>query len=382
MSKVKKTPKANKFIKVRAQKDGVVHVDIFGVIGESFFEDGNTMRALKAEVKAAKPKSIVFNIASLGGSALEGLNIHDFIASQKVPTTSNIVGATASAAAVLSQGADKIVMSKNQLFLIHNSRGIAMGEATDLEAVIRDMKLIDARMLAIYAQGNEESTEDELKALMHEDKFIDAEEARDMGLVDEVVDPSEFDAKYDMKAIAACAGLTDKHKEFLADFYADEDDEDGEDKDAEDKDDSDDGEDGADDSEDSDDEDGEDSDDDDDESDEQDEEDEPKANKLPSHRSFLDKLLGRKEKKAKKSAPKKKAEKSKKETDLEAKLEKSEAEAKKLKSQLFKAKQKGGKKVKVVSIGDAGILTEEDENLPEHLRGKDKDAQALRDHEI
>lgn len=411
MSKVKKTPKANKFIKVRAEKNGVVEVDIFGVIGDSFFEEGNTMKGLKAEIKAAKPKEVLFNVATMGGSALEGLDIHDLIASLKVPTTTRAVGAVASAGSVLLQGGGKREMSKNQLLLIHNSRGLIFGEAKDAEAAAKEMRLIDSRMLAIFAQDNDKSTEKELKALMDEDRFIDAEEARDMGLIDEVVDPSEFDAKYDMKAIAACAGLTDKHKEFLADFYAEEDD-DSDDSEDEDEDDSsdensddddsgdsdsdedsdddsgdDDNDDDSDEDEDSDeDSDDDDSDEDDDEeSDEQDEDDEPKANKIPSHKSFLTKLKGLLPGAKKHKEPIKKTKKPKKnakEIELEAKLEKAQKEAKELKSKLFKANQKKGKKVKVISIGDAGVHSDEDENMPQWLKDKEKDAEALRDHEM
>ncbi len=376
MLKVKKTPKANKFIKVRAEKDGVVNVDIFGVIGEGgFFDEGNTMKGLKAEIKDAKPKSLDFNIASLGGSALEGLDIHDLIKSQKVPTRTKIVGATASAAAVLSQAGDKKIMSKNQLLLIHNSRGIAMGEATDLEVVTKDMKLIDARMLAIFAEDNEKSTEAELKALMHEDRFIDAEEALEMGLIDEIVDPSEFDAKYDMKAIAACAGLTDKHKEFLAEFYAEEEEEEEENKEEENEEEEEKG------SEEEESEEEKEEEEEEEEEGEQDDKGEQKANKLPSHRSFLDKLLGRKEEKEDPKKDKKPV-KSEKETELEAKLEKAEKEAKELKSKLFKANQKKGKKAKVITIGDSGIHSDVDENMPDWLKAKEKDAEALRDHEI
>ncbi len=380
MSKVKKTPKANKFIKVRAQKDGVVHVDIFGVIGESFFEEGNTMKNLKEEIKGAKPKSIVFNIASLGGSALEGLDIHDFIRSQKVETKTNLVGAVASAAAVLAQGGDKRIMSKNQVLLIHNVRGGAFGEVEDVEKAVKDMKLINERMLAVFDQKATDSKED-LKALMAKDEFIDAEEALERGLVDEIVDPSDFEAVYDVKAIQACAYLNDKHKEFLAEFYAEEEEEEEENKEEEEKEEKENEEEEEKGSEEEESEEEKEEEEEEEEEGEQGDKGEQKANKLPSHRSFLDKLLGRKEEKEDPKKDKKPV-KSEKETDLESKLAKSEAEAKKLKSQLFKAKQKGGKKVKVVSIGDAGILTEENENLPEHLRGKDKDAQALRDHEI
>ena len=124
---------------------------------------------------------MVVNIASLGGIAFEGLAIHDLIASHPFNTTVNIIGATASAGAVISVAGDTVNISENSLFLVHNSHGMAMGNADDLENSARDMRKIDDRMVSIFTKRTGKS-EETIRDLMAEDKFLDSDESKELGL--------------------------------------------------------------------------------------------------------------------------------------------------------------------------------------------------------
>jgi len=226
-------PKTIKYITVKAQeKDGkkVAVIDIFGLIGQGFFEEGNTMEGLKAEIKKADPSKIIVNIASLGGSAFEGLAIHDLIKSQKVDTEVNIVGATASAAAIIAQSGDTRKISENALFLVHNSHGMAFGGVEQMERAASDMKLINKKMSALLTKSaGDKSTLEEVEALMKEDKFISAEEAEEFGFVDEVLEASDIAAsKLDWDAIAQSKELNDEQKLALIKKYKSDEGDEGE----------------------------------------------------------------------------------------------------------------------------------------------------------
>jgi len=187
----------------------LTEIDIFGQIGDSFFEEGNTLDSVKAELSGVKT-DLTINVASLGGSAFEGLAIHDLIASHPFNTTVNVIGATASAGAVISVAADNVNISENSLFLVHNSHGMAMGNAEDLESAAKDMRKIDDRMTSIFINrtGKEET---EIRELLKEDKFLDANEALEWGFVDNVTQPVKIAAKLDRKKIEN-SNLTDKQK--------------------------------------------------------------------------------------------------------------------------------------------------------------------------
>lgn len=199
-------------INIRAAKDST-EVDIFGQIGESFFEDGNTLESVRSEISGINTP-ITFNVASLGGDAFEGLAIHDLIKAHKHPTTVNIVGATASAGTIIASGGDTVNISENSLFLIHNSHGMAYGNADDVQKHVDAMRMIDTQMTSIYVNrtGMDEA---DVKALMAEDRFMNANEAKEKGFVDAITKPMKIAASVDMKRVEASKELTDTQKEQL-----------------------------------------------------------------------------------------------------------------------------------------------------------------------
>jgi len=198
---------------IHASKDNVTKIEIFGQIGDSFWEEGTTLESVRKEIES-REDDLEVDIASLGGSAFEGLAIHDLFAMHKGKVIMNIVGATASAGAVIAESADEINISENSLFLIHNSHGIAIGNADDLESVADDMKKIDARMLSIFTKrAGDKKTEAEIKTLMDEDKFINAETAIEFGFVDKQIPVSKIAASVDMDKVMASKELTDIQKE-------------------------------------------------------------------------------------------------------------------------------------------------------------------------
>lgn len=199
--------------KIHASKDNTTKIEIFGQIGDSFFEDGNTLETVRKEIES-REDALEVDIASLGGSAFEGLAIHDLFAAHKGKVTMNIVGATASAGMVIAESADEINISENSLTLIHNSHGIAIGTAKDLKKTVDDMEKIDARMVSIFTKRAESKgrTEDDIKTLMEEDKFIDAKTAIEFGFADNEIETSKIAASIDMTRVMASKELSAKQK--------------------------------------------------------------------------------------------------------------------------------------------------------------------------
>jgi ATP-dependent protease ClpP protease subunit len=185
-------------VEIKSSAD-LTEVDIFGQIGDSFFEEGNTLESVRAEISNTKHELII-NVASLGGVAFEGLAIHDLIASHPYNTTVNILGATASAAAVIAMAGDTVNISENSLFLVHDSHGIAQGNADELESIASDMRKVDDRMVSIFTKRTGK-TESEVRELMKGDKFISPVEAKEFGFVDSIKEPAKIAASIDKEKI-------------------------------------------------------------------------------------------------------------------------------------------------------------------------------------
>jgi len=168
-------------------------IEILGSIGESWFDEGTTLNSVKSQIENLSARNITVKISSLGGDAFEGLAIHDLLKSSKKKVTAEIIGATASAATIIAMGADKVKISENALFLVHNAWTIAQGNADDLKKQAENLETVDNRMAAIYVAKTGKS-EEEVRSLMKEDKWIDSNEAKEFGFVDEITEPVKIAA--------------------------------------------------------------------------------------------------------------------------------------------------------------------------------------------
>jgi ATP-dependent protease ClpP protease subunit len=176
-------------LSIRNQAD-TFEVDIFGTIGSDWFDEGITMQSLRATLKEAGSKPVTLNIASLGGIVDHALVIHDMLSMHPAPTTARILGATASAATVVAMGCDKVEMSENALFLVHNARMMTAGTAEDLRKDADDLDQFDDRIVNVYVEATGMSKR-RVRELMKEERWIDASEAQQMGFVDRVFTPAK-----------------------------------------------------------------------------------------------------------------------------------------------------------------------------------------------
>ena len=167
-----------------------IEIDIFGTIGSDWFDEGVTMDSIRASLKEAGNKAVTLNIASLGGLVDHALVIHDLIATHPAPTTARIMGATASAATVVAMGADRVEMSENALFLVHNARMMAAGTADDLRKEAETLDTFDERIVNVYVNATGTSRR-RIRELMKEDKWISPAEAKEWGFVDAIYTPAK-----------------------------------------------------------------------------------------------------------------------------------------------------------------------------------------------
>lgn len=168
---------------------GLGEVDVFGDIGGY----GVYADDLIKEIEALGATRLNVNISSLGGDVNEALQIHDFLRSYKGTVTARITGMTASAGTLIAMGADKVKISENALFLIHNSWSGVVGNADELEKSIETLRQIDAIQSRIYSKKTGRP-ENEMRALMDEERWLDAEEAVELGFADEILEASKISA--------------------------------------------------------------------------------------------------------------------------------------------------------------------------------------------
>ncbi len=134
-------------------------------------------------------KDIAFYINSPGGVVSAGLAMYDTMQYIRSPVSTVCIGMAASAGSLLlTAGAkDKRFALPNSQVMIHQPSGGAQGQASDIAIQAREILKTRERLNRIYVHHTGQPLS-EIEAKMERDTYMTAEEARDFGLVDHVVE--------------------------------------------------------------------------------------------------------------------------------------------------------------------------------------------------
>ena len=190
------------WFEMKKAKDNEAEILIYDEIGKSFWGDDTvSAKQFIADLDALGDVSnIKVRINSPGGDVFDGVAIHNALKNHKATVTAQVDGIAASAASFIAMAADKIVMPSNSFMLVHGASGFAMGGADDVRALADDLDRIDKSMTAAYASRSK-STQMKVKALMKEDRLMDATEAKQLGFADELIDPVEMTANFSLRLL-------------------------------------------------------------------------------------------------------------------------------------------------------------------------------------
>jgi ATP-dependent Clp protease protease subunit len=133
-------------------------------------------------------KDIHLYINSPGGSVTAGLAIYDTMQFMTCPVNTYCIGQAASMGAVLLSAGTKgkRFALPNARIMIHQPWGGVQGQASDISIQAKEILRIKDRLNEILAHHCGRSVEDIAKDT-DRDRFMSAQEAKDYGLVDEVV---------------------------------------------------------------------------------------------------------------------------------------------------------------------------------------------------
>ena len=133
-------------------------------------------------------KDIQFYINSPGGAVTAGMAIYDTMQYIKADVSTICIGMAASMGAfLLSSGAKgKRIALPNAEIMIHQPAAGTRGKVTDMEIDVERFLKIKERLNGILA-GNTGRTLEEIRRDTERDHWFTAEEAKEYGLVDQVI---------------------------------------------------------------------------------------------------------------------------------------------------------------------------------------------------
>ena len=134
-------------------------------------------------------KDISFYINSPGGVVSAGLAIYDTMQYVRSPVSTVCIGQAASMGSLLlcAGAKEKRFALPNARIMVHQPSGGAQGQAADIEIQAREILALRHRLNEIYVKHTGQALE-VIERKLERDSFMSAEEARDFGLVDTVVE--------------------------------------------------------------------------------------------------------------------------------------------------------------------------------------------------
>lgn len=140
---------------------------------------------LTKDIEALDVDTITVGINSYGGEVSEGLAIYNALKRSKAKVVTRCDGFACSAASVVFAAGDERIMNEASLLMIHNAWGYAEGDANALRKAADDMEKITEPSIRAYLAVMDVD-EEELRQMMDEETWIDADTALELGLATSV----------------------------------------------------------------------------------------------------------------------------------------------------------------------------------------------------
>lgn len=182
-------PKQLKFWNVmKNDEEKSAELILYGSIGSDEYWDDISDKAFKQDIEnLGDVENITLHINSPGGSVFSAVAIANTLKNHKAKITANIDGLVASAATIITSACDTVRMPKNALFMVHNPITFAYGNNQDMQKTLEKLNKVKNSIIETYL--NKAKTDKEtLSELMDNETWMSAEEAKEYGFIDEILD--------------------------------------------------------------------------------------------------------------------------------------------------------------------------------------------------
>ena len=141
-------------------------------------------------------KEISFYINSPGGAVTSGMAIYDTMQYIRPPVSTLCIGQAASMGSLLlTAGAEGMrFATPNARVMLHQPSGGFQGQASDIERHAEDIVKMKRRLNEIYVKHTGQDY-DTIERTLDRDHFLTADQAKEFGLIDNVIDKRPIDEK-------------------------------------------------------------------------------------------------------------------------------------------------------------------------------------------
>mgnify|MGYP003591312741 FL=1 len=177
----------SKWLEFKAQENKPAEIMIYGEIGD--YWDGLDASTLAARIKAASGDSITVRLNTPGGSVFTAQAFYSLLRASGKTVNVFIDGICASAGTIISSAGDSVNMPENAIFMIHNPMTSLYGaNAEEMRETADILDKVQETIIAAY-RNKTGQTDEKLKELMAKDSYLTASEAKELGFIDNILEP-------------------------------------------------------------------------------------------------------------------------------------------------------------------------------------------------
>lgn len=186
-------------LKIQNKTSDKADIWIYGDIGESW-DDYVTAKDVADELKKlVGVKEITLKINSPGGNVFDGLAIYNSLKKFPAKIVTEIDGMALSIASIIALAGDEVRMAGNAVYMIHNPWTRAYGDSIEMRKVADQLDLVKNSLAGTYSvKTGDKSSLEQISDWMNAETWFNSEEALKAGFVDQITDPIEIAAKYDL----------------------------------------------------------------------------------------------------------------------------------------------------------------------------------------
>ncbi|TLG72056.1 head maturation protease, ClpP-related [Culicoidibacter larvae] len=146
----------------------------------------STQKEFENALSTSKGGDITVYINSGGGDVFASVAIHNMLKRHDGKVTIIVDGLAASGASIIAMAGDVIKMHNNSTMMIHNAWTFGAGNADDFEKLASDLRTINEAVVNSY-KTKINISDDELKSLLDDEKWLSAESALELGFCNEII---------------------------------------------------------------------------------------------------------------------------------------------------------------------------------------------------
>lgn len=154
---------------------------------------------------------VTLHVNSAGGDVFAALAIYNALKNYSGNVTVSIDGLAASAASIIAMGGSRVTMASNALMMIHLPSAELIGyfDTKDLSKLQAQLSAVEKSLIAVYSTRIPEA---DARRMMNAETWLSAQEALDLGLIDEITGdvPLAIDDKHKVLFVNKLAVSTKK----------------------------------------------------------------------------------------------------------------------------------------------------------------------------